>query len=199
MAGVGEDSYFEAFAATYASDPRFLAVPSDSDRLIAFDDAAGAVRAQREAREQAEAEAAEAEGGFRRLLAEREQDVAAGVTWAQLRRELWAEPRCADGRGQDRAAQGEEDSTIPLPLPLLAAPPRCPPRAPDHHPPWRRYDAVPEPRRAQLYEEYASVVAGALAAPAGAAPAEPAAPAVNAEQLDFLRQEQAKLKAEYEK
>ena len=43
------------------------------------------------------------------------------------------------------------------------------------------------------------MVAGALAAPAGAAQAEPAAPAVNAEQLDFLRQEQAKLKAEYEK
>lgn len=65
----------------------------------------------------------------------------------------------------------------------------------------RRCGAVPEARRKQLYDEYHAILAEAgrvVAAPAGGGSRAGASEAAaSPEQLDWLREEQARLKEEY--
>jgi len=70
----------------------------------------------------------------------------------------------------------------------------------------RRFDAVAEPRRRELFTQYCNLLAeagelagGAMQAPAVGAGEAPPAPAEDAVQLDRLREEQAKLKEEYDR
>jgi len=55
-------------------------------------------QAQREAEERERALLAEA--GFRLLLAGQEAAIKAGATWAQVKRNMWADPRCAGWGGE---------------------------------------------------------------------------------------------------
>ncbi|GAB4817926.1 hypothetical protein N2152v2_004972 [Parachlorella kessleri] len=161
---------YAGFVALHGTDPRFLAVGEASAREAAFSahmdgrrsrQVAAERQAQREAEERERAVLAEA--GFRLLLAGQEAAIKAGATWAQVKRNMWADPR---------------------------------------------FDAVVEPRRRELFTQYCNLLAeaGELAggarqaqAPAVGAGEAPPAPAEDAVQLDRLREEQAKLKEEYDR
>ncbi len=84
---------FEAFSTRWGNDPRFKRAGSDGQRRMAFraytEEAAAAMAAA--AARKAERESAEAD--FRQLMAEQEALVASGLGWVQLRRSLWADAR----------------------------------------------------------------------------------------------------------
>ncbi|PSC68256.1 Serine threonine-kinase SNT7 [Micractinium conductrix] len=189
---------YSEFEASHGSDARFQGL-GEAERAAAFEAFTSRMRAAREATERREAEKAEAaaraaarsaaraaEQQAREVrAARRAAEVAAAVAAPDAAAEVAFRQLMAEHKDMIAAGAGYAQ----LKLKMWADP---------------RFDAVPEQRRSQLYGEYsallqeAGLLVGGASAPAPA-PAGGEGATQDEAELDWLRQEQARLKEEYAK
>lgn len=197
-AGVGEGADWADFAASHADDARLRALRSEADRLREFESFVSTARTAREAQEvraarvaEREARAAAAEAGFRALLTERGAALAAASDWPAAKRLLWGDSRydaVPFRRREELWAQSRAELAAKGRLPAVPAP------------------AASAAQRLAEAEAEAGAEAAAVAAAAAAAQAEAAADAPvpadasrSLEELQYLRAEQERLRAEYDR